>query len=245
MSESGARAVPRIGEIEQVVVKKIENNESAVKVFVEKIIDVGVDGVGPVKGARQIAEEHLSACSRDTELAIGRLIATHARIVGVSGFATGLGGLIILPVTIPTDLTVFYGLAARCVGAIAHLRGWDISSDEVRSLILVSLLGAAGAEILKEAGVKIGTKSALAALKKLPGKVLIEINKKVGFRLLTKFGEKGVVNLVKFVPVAGGVAGGAANLVSMRIIGRWAKSNFPPLGADGSDSAESAEPGLG
>lgn len=209
--------------------KEIETNNNAVKLFVERIIDVGVDGVGPIKGAQQIAEEHLSACRGDTELAIRRLIATHARVVGVSGFATGVGGLIVLPVTIPTDLTVFYGLAARCVGAIAYLRGWDISTDEVRSLILISLLGAAGAEILKETGVQIGTKAALAALKKLPGKILIEINKKVGFRLLTKFGEKGVINLVKFVPVVGGVAGGAANVASMRIIGRWARSNFPTL----------------
>lgn len=37
-------------------------------------------------------------------------------------------------------------------------------------------------------------------IKKIPGTVLIKINQKVGWRLLTKFGEKGTVNLVKLVP---------------------------------------------
>ena len=45
-----------------------------------------------------------------------------------------------------------------------------------------------------------------AMLKKLPGDLVIAINKKVGFRLLTKFGEKGAVSLVKLIPLVGGAA---------------------------------------
>ncbi|HWM58481.1 MAG TPA: hypothetical protein VNO83_11650 [Pseudonocardia sp.] len=35
-----------------------------------------------------------------------------------------------------------------------HLRGYDIGTEEVRSAILVSLLGSAGASTLKKAGVE-------------------------------------------------------------------------------------------
>ena len=45
------------------------------------------------------------------------------------------------------------------------------------------------------------------------------VNSKVGFRFVTKFGEKGVVNLGKVVPVLGGVIGGTLDVASTKIIG--------------------------
>lgn len=198
----------------------------AVTAAVDKILSLGVDGVGPLKGARQLADEHLTQHG-DPNKAIDKLIATHTRLVAATGFASGVGGVFTLPVTIPTDVAVFYAMSARCAAGVAHLRGYDIESDEVRSLVLLTLLGSAGAAVAAEAGVQIGTKGATAALRLLPGRILIEINKKVGFRLFTKFGEKGVINLVKFVPVVGGGVGAGVNTVAMRGVGRYAKRNFP------------------
>jgi len=205
-----------------------EDPKGAVLDLVNKILSLGVDGVGPLKGAAQLADEHM-AQYRDPDVAINKLIATHTRMVAATGFATGLGGLITLPVTVPTDVAVFYALSARCAAAVAYLRGHDIDSDEVRSVVLLTLLGSAGAVVVLELGVKVGEKTAMAALKTLPGKVLIEINKKVGFRLLTKFGQKGAINLVKFVPLVGGVVGAGVNTAAMRTIGVYAKKNFPKI----------------
>lgn len=196
--------------------------------LIGKILSLGVDGVGPLKSAEQIAEEHLAQYV-DPDVAIRKLIDTHTRLVCATGFATGLGGFMTLPVAIPTDVTVFYAMSARCAAAVAHLRGYDIQSDEVRSVVLLTLLGAGGAAIAAQAGVQVGNKAAMAALHKVPGRVLIEINKKVGFRLVTKFGEKGVVNLVKLVPAAGGIAGASINGLAMRTAGQYARSNFPKI----------------
>jgi hypothetical protein len=132
-----------------------------------------------------------------------------------------------LPVTIPSDAAVLYALSARCVAGVAHLRGYDITSDEVRSVVLLTLLGAGGAGVAAEVGAQLGTKTALTALKRLPGQVLIEINKKVGFRLFTKFGTKGVINLGRMIPLVGGGLGAAINGAAMRSAGRYAKRNFP------------------
>lgn len=203
-----------------------DEGKHGVMKFVDTILRSGVDGLGPLQSAREIAEQHRTQ-HVDVDVAIERLIATHTRLVAATGFATGVGGPITLLVTIPADVTVFYALSARCVAAVAHLRGYDIDSHEVRSVILLTLLGAGGAGIAAEVGAQLGTKAALAALKRLPGRTLIEINKKVGFRLLTKFGSKGVINLGRFVPFFGGGVGAAINAAAMRSAGRYAKSNFP------------------
>lgn len=203
-----------------------DEQSGTVHALIARILNLGVDGMGRFKSAEQIADEHLRQ-HVDREKAINKLIATHTRLVAATGFATGLGGLMTLPVAIPTDLSVFYALSARCAAGVAHLRGYDVHSDEVRSVVLLTLLRSTGAAIAAQAGVEIGNKTAIAALRRLPGKVLIEINKKVGFRLLTKFGEKGVINLVKLVPLAGGGVGATVNGAAMRGIGRHAKHNFP------------------
>lgn len=205
----------------------VESIASPGQALVQRVLTLGVDGAGPLHGARRVAEEHL-AQHGDREKAIDKLIATHARTVGATGFASGLGGVMTLPVTIPADVGVFYTLAGRCAAAVAHLRGYDLESDEVRSVILVSLLGAGGATVLKDVGVQVGNKAAVSALKQLPGRVLIDINKKVGFRLVTKFGSTGVINLVRFVPLAGGGVAAGVNMTAMRSVGRYAKTHFPP-----------------
>ena len=50
---------------------------------------------------------------------------------------------------------------------------------------------------------------ATSAIKKIPGKTLTKINQKVGFRFITKFGEKGIINLGKLVPGVGALIGGS------------------------------------
>lgn len=49
---------------------------------------------------------------------------------------------------------------------------------------------------------------AVSFIKKIPKEVILKINQAVGFKLVTKFGEKGIVNLGKVVPVLGGFISG-------------------------------------
>jgi hypothetical protein len=63
-------------------------------------------------------------------------------------------------------------------------------------------------------------------IEKVPGKVLIEINKRVGFRLLTTAGEKGAINLMRGVPLVGGVVGGTFDAVACRVVGGNARALF-------------------
>ncbi|MDN5918007.1 MAG: EcsC family protein [Pseudonocardia sp.] len=195
----------------------------------DQVLDIGIDGKGPIKGAAQVADEHLVSAGGDRELAIRKLIATHVRLAAMSGFVTGAGGLITLPIAVPAALTGLYVTATRMVASIAYLRGHDLRSEEVRSAILVCLLGSGASTALGKAGVEIGQKSALAALRKLPGRVLIDINKRIGFRLVTKAGEKGVINLTKLVPLVGAPIGATVDGVGCRAIATYALRTFEPV----------------
>jgi hypothetical protein len=66
----------------------------------------------------------------------------------------------------------------------------------------------------------------LKKLKKIPGEVIKAINKAVGVRLITKFGQNGIVNLGKAVPLVGGVIGGAVDGIGTNTIGKTAKKLF-------------------
>ena len=145
---------------------------------------------------------------------------------GTSGFITGFGGLASLIETLPANITSVMYVQLRMCCAIAKIGGYDIHSDQVQTLIYACLTGSAMADILKQAGIKFGNKFGIAMVKKIPGTVLTSINQRVGFRFITKFGEKGIVNLHKVVPVLGGVIGGGIDVASTKTIGYNAYNIF-------------------
>jgi len=182
------------------------DNSNLIKKTLEWIADAGIIGLGILPPAEKVAEDHFSQTA-SVEDAINSVIAWRTTYAVGSGFVTGLGGIAAMPITIPAGLAASYALGANTAAAIAYLRGYDIHSDQVRTMVLLCLIGEAGEEILKRKGIAIGTKVFKNVINQIPGKVLIEINKKIGFRLITKAGEKGVVNLMKLVPLVGGGCG--------------------------------------
>ena len=138
---------------------------------------------------------------------------------GTSGFLTGFGGFATMIATLPANITSVMYVQLRMCCAIAKMAGYDIHSDQVQTLIYACLTGSAMSDILKQAGIKFGQKFGVAMVKKIPGKTITAINQKIGFRFVTKFGEKGIVNLGKVVPVLGAFIGGGIDVASTRIIG--------------------------
>src|SRR5918998_5873542 len=191
-----------------------------------QVVELGIRGTGPLSPAVEVAEQHLASAGGDREEAVRRLVATHVRLAAASGFVTGLGGIATLPVTLPAALAGLYVLATRMTAGIAYLRGYDVETDEVRSAVLVALLGSAGASALRDTGVEIGQRSTAVALQRLPEGALTELNRRVGYRLVARAGEKGVVNLAKLVPLVGGPLGAAVDGVSDKTIAGYAMRTF-------------------
>ncbi len=203
-----------------------EINEQQMVTVLDTLYGKVLDGLpGVSQSVDELADDYLK--KYDTaEDAANSLIRFQIAKCGTSGFLTGLGGLITLPVAIPANVSSVLYVQLRMIAAIAKMGGFDIHSDQVQTVVYACLTGTAVADVLKQTGIKIGQKITVSAIDKIPGKVLIAINQKVGFRLVTKFGEKGMVNLVKLVPVAGGVVGGTVDVLATNVIASNAFSIF-------------------
>lgn len=196
--------------------------------LVEQLLKVGVNGFGPFKSAQDAAEEAMKG--RSKEQAIKVLARNHCLIAGSQGFVTNLGGFITMPVALPANIGAAYLIQTHLAAAIAHAHGHDLDTDEVKTAILLCLLGNAGTEVLKQSGIKIGSKYTMTLIQKIPMSVIHQINKKAGFCLVAKYGTKRAsITLAKGIPLVGGAIGGSMDAVATAAVGTFADKFFRPM----------------
>jgi uncharacterized protein (DUF697 family) len=187
--------------------------------------EMAVDGIPGVDSAEELAQSYMKNGGSKKDQ-VNSLIRWQNAKAGTSGFLTGLGGIITLPVALPANITSVLFVQIRMIAAIAVIGGYDIRDDQVKSLVYLCLAGNSAKDIAKGTGIVLGTKLTNSAIKSISGKTLTAINQKVGFRLFTKFGEKGVINIGKMVPLAGGFIGGTFDSVTTNAIGNVARNAF-------------------
>lgn len=202
-----------------------ELSESKIMKVLDWSYDKAINGVKGLDSSIDLAESYTK---NDDNLydQVNSLIRWQNAKAGTSGFVTGLGGLLTLPVSIPANIASVIFVQIRMIAAIAHMAGYDLKDDQIKTMVYACLTGNAAKEILKEVGIEIGAKLAVSAIKGISGKTIAAINQKVGFKLLTKFGEKGVINLGKAVPILGGVIGGTVDSYTTNTVGNIARNAF-------------------
>lgn len=119
--------------------------------MVERLMDVGIDGTGSFDSAQRVADVALAE-RFDAEGAIDAMVRSHLKLAAAGGFVTSLGGFIVMPIALPANVLGFYLVATRMVACIASTRGYDIRKPEVRSAVLLALVGADADDLLKKAG---------------------------------------------------------------------------------------------
>lgn len=208
--------------VNAVKTKAVTVKDGISEIDMEKILDScyqqAVDGIPKVSKPIDELVEDYSRKHDSIEDAATALIRGQLAKCSTSGFLTGLGGAITLPVAIPANISSVIYIQLRMIAAIAKLGGYNPRDDQVQTLAYVCLTGQAVSAVMKDTGINIGGKMAVAGIKKIPGEALVKINQKVGFRLLTKFGEKGAINLGKAVPIVGGLIGGGFDFATTKII---------------------------
>ncbi len=200
--------------------------------LVEKVLDVGIDGRGPFASADEIAREARDRNTSDKG-AIDAVVRKHVAIGAAGGFVTGLGGFVTMPIALPANVVEFYITATRMVAAIAKLRGYDLASPQIRTAVLLTLVGADADDLLRKAGVvaSAGTGGRLTnlAAQRLPGPALMVVNKGIGFRLASQVGRSALSRFGKAVPVIGGGIGAGLDAYLLKRIADNAKAEFPAV----------------
>lgn len=206
------------------MVAKISQNE--IMQLLDKLYDQSMHGIAKVSPpVEELANNYLEK-SNDATTAAKKFINYQIAKCTTSGFVTGLGGLITLPVAIPANVGSVMYVQMRMIACLAYMGGYDTDSDQVQTLVYACLAGISIDQILKQAGIQFGNKFVMAMVKKIPGEVFTKINQKVGFRFVTKFGTKGIVNIGKAVPVVGGMISGGFDFVETKAIANRAYKMF-------------------
>ena len=194
--------------------------------IMDDLYEKAIDGIPKVsRSVSEMAGDYLSRYD-DVQSAAKALINYQIAKCGTSGFISGLGGIVTMPVAIPANVGSVLYVQIRMIAAIAQMGGFNIKSDQVQTFVYACLTGTAVSDIMKQTGMKIGQKITESAIKGIPEKILAAVNRKVGFCMISKFGTSGTVNLVKLVPVAGGVVAGAIDVASTKVIAENAISIF-------------------
>ena len=173
----------------------------------------------------QIADDYLKK-NPDPAKAAKSMIQHQIAKCTTSGVLTDFGGLVTLPVSIPANMSSVLYVQMRMIACTAYMAGLDVYSDQVQTLIYACLAGVSVNGVFKKFGIKLGEKVANGLIKKIPGQALVKINQKVGFRLVTKFGQKGLLNLGKMIPGVGAVINGGLDFAETKIIGNRAYNLF-------------------
>lgn len=176
-----------------------------------------IEGIPNTKNCYELADEYLEKY-HSPEKAIKEFIKWQVAKCTTSGFVTSLGGLITLPVAVPANLATVWYIQLRMIATIAAIAGHNPSDDDVQTLAYICLTGSSISKICRDAGVQFGNKLTISMIKKIPTEVLTKLNQAVGFRFITKFGTKGIINLGKMVPLVGGIIGGGFDFVGTRVI---------------------------
>lgn len=202
------------------------SNGTVVKV-VQNLLEVGIDGRGKFDSASRVADAALAKNAGNTDKAIDDIVNNHLRLAGASGFLTNLGGFAAMAVSLPANVFGFYVLATRMAAAVAHLRGHDLTRPEVRSAVLLSLVGADAQDLLAKAGMTAPTgRLAGLASQQLPAPALMVVNKAVGFRILSHAGKGAFARFGKAVPLVGGAVGAGMDVWLLKQLADHVKNEF-------------------
>ena len=162
----------------------------------------GVPGVSvPVE---QMAQEYADS-NPVVEHGVRAMLNRQVAKCTASGVITGIGGFATLPLSIPANVSSILYMQMRMIACAAYMAGRDLSNVGTQALVYACLAGISGGELEARASVTSSQKLKI----------------KAASRLAKKLGEKGVLNLVKLIPVVGaGVNGGVDFLQSRTVADR-------------------------
>lgn len=206
--------------------------------LLEKLYVQSLDGVDKVsEPVEELARDYLEKYDSVDEAAEA-FMQNQVKKCTVSGFVTGLGGLLTIPVTVPANIASVLYVQMRMIACLAYMGGYDVRSKEVKTMMYACLAGVSLNLIIKELGKKLGSERVDKLLDKIPESSLPSISQKIYSQLAVKTGAKvGSGTLGKAIPFIGGIVNGALDYVETKKLADRAyeifiKHNFLLTGED-------------
>jgi serine/threonine protein kinase len=200
-------------------------NEAAIFRALEWAYQKAVNGVPGFDSAQAMAEEYLKNIKSQDELvaSANSLIRWHVGKAGTEGFLTALGGMLSASPSVPSNVAALLYMQIRMAAALAHMAGFDLKNEQIKSLVFACLSGNSVKDVLKDTGIATGAKITKDVLAKLPDKTLTNIAQLVGSRMAgMSLGKR----LRGMVPMLGAFIGAAPGCTATKLIGNTARELF-------------------
>lgn len=142
---------------------------------------------------------------------------------GMVGAATGLGGVLTLPVALPGNLIATWKIQVFTICCVAHAYGHTRATADLKTDIYIVMAGEGAKQPLKRFGIEAST----AVTKKVVDKYITrEVMKKLwgvlGRKIITKAGQKSLTSFTRMVPLVGAPVGFLFDWSMARTVGHFA-----------------------
>ncbi|MFS7159298.1 EcsC family protein [Serratia proteamaculans] len=162
---------------------------------------------------------HYRSISPDIHQAAESLITWESSKAATSGFITGLGGVVALPVTLPAGLTGLLFIQFRMIAAVAILGGHSPDDIRTRNLIYLCLSGSVAKELLHSAGMHLFRQLSSSALETMSEKVITTLMKRIITGVTTG-------SAARLLPLMGGIISGGIDWLLVHAAGALAREVF-------------------
>jgi hypothetical protein len=152
-----------------------------------------------------------------------KIVSRKALKNGLVGAATGLGGLISLPLSVPADVAMSWRIQASMVYAVAQVYGHTEDTTDMKTDLYLVVAGDSAKEVLKQLGIEVGmavTRRMIARY--VTREMMTRLWKVTGERIITKAGTRTLGSAMKWVPLVGAPIGFAFDWTATRAVGRYA-----------------------
>jgi hypothetical protein len=142
---------------------------------------------------------------------------------GLVGTATGVGGILTLPVTIPADLVASWKIQAFLCLSVAYTCGHTAETTDLKTDIYLIMAGDSAKEALKRLGIEVGkTVTRKAVEKYITREVMVKMWSVIGRQIITKGGLKSPTSFTRLVPLIGAPIGFGFDWFATRAVGHCA-----------------------
>ena len=200
---------------------EVDDKNAVIKWMDNYIDEMIISSPGEIKGyVSKLREQNVGISDYDLAK---KIVGRKAFKNGLVGAATGVGGLITLPITIPIDLVATWKIQITTALTVAHVFGHTHQTTDLKTDVYLILAGSSAQEALKKVGVEVGKAVTKKVIEKhVTKEVMKKIWRVIPQRIITKAGGKSLLSFSRMVPLIGAPIGFGFDYLGTNTMGKLA-----------------------